>query len=280
MIFVGRSSTVGWASWAVRLCIFCGCEATCTCMQAGETAVWAYPGYSTSYVMYTLAVCAVWLRSLLLQCCKGRVSRTFWPTCLHLPSWSSYVSLCLCRSCVERGVFEWANQIRSWGWRGKMAAWPAVFGCSHSPEDHLWVSPATRLWTVSMTLYWLRVHGHWDHWDLHSVAWQIAKECHPSEFHDRFLSVSLMSLPSYYVNRDTLFSYHTASEEFLHRVMALYVASHYKVRVSAQCGVVLQLLMYSIAWHAITLNTCDVYICTYVCDVPVYNGACIRRPPL
>lgn len=32
----------------------------------------------------------------------------------------------------------------------------------------------------------------------------------------------------YYVNRDTLFSYHKASEEFLHRLMALYVASHYK----------------------------------------------------
>ena len=33
----------------------------------------------------------------------------------------------------------------------------------------------------------------------------------------------------YYVNRDTLFSYHKASEEFLQRLMALYVASHYKV---------------------------------------------------
>ncbi|XP_059150893.1 RNA cytidine acetyltransferase-like [Physella acuta] len=32
----------------------------------------------------------------------------------------------------------------------------------------------------------------------------------------------------YYVNRDTLFSYHPASEKFLHRVMALYVSSHYK----------------------------------------------------
>lgn len=32
----------------------------------------------------------------------------------------------------------------------------------------------------------------------------------------------------YYINRDTLFSYHSASEEFLHRVMALFVASHYK----------------------------------------------------
>lgn len=30
------------------------------------------------------------------------------------------------------------------------------------------------------------------------------------------------------MNRDTLFSYHKASEEFLHRLMSLYVASHYK----------------------------------------------------
>jgi N-acetyltransferase 10 len=32
----------------------------------------------------------------------------------------------------------------------------------------------------------------------------------------------------YYVERDTLFSYHKASEAFLHRMMALYVSSHYK----------------------------------------------------
>ncbi|KIY73854.1 putative nucleolus protein [Cylindrobasidium torrendii FP15055 ss-10] len=32
----------------------------------------------------------------------------------------------------------------------------------------------------------------------------------------------------YYVNRDTLFSFHPASEAFLQRMMALYVASHYK----------------------------------------------------
>uniref|UniRef100_A0A452GYH4 RNA cytidine acetyltransferase n=1 Tax=Gopherus agassizii TaxID=38772 RepID=A0A452GYH4_9SAUR len=32
----------------------------------------------------------------------------------------------------------------------------------------------------------------------------------------------------YYVNRDTLFCYHKASEIFLQRLMALYVASHYK----------------------------------------------------
>ena len=34
----------------------------------------------------------------------------------------------------------------------------------------------------------------------------------------------------YYVNRDTLFSYHKASEAFLHSIMSLYVSSHYKVR--------------------------------------------------
>lgn len=39
----------------------------------------------------------------------------------------------------------------------------------------------------------------------------------------------LNSSPSYYVNRDTLFCYHKASEVFLQRLMALYVASHYKV---------------------------------------------------
>jgi N-acetyltransferase 10 len=33
----------------------------------------------------------------------------------------------------------------------------------------------------------------------------------------------------YYVNRDTLFSYHKASEAFLQRLMGMYVASHYKV---------------------------------------------------
>src|SRR3984957_17760874 len=31
-----------------------------------------------------------------------------------------------------------------------------------------------------------------------------------------------------YVNRDPLFSFHPVSEKFLHQMMALYVASHYK----------------------------------------------------
>ena len=33
---------------------------------------------------------------------------------------------------------------------------------------------------------------------------------------------------SFYVERDTLFSYHKVSEVFLQRVMSLYVSSHYK----------------------------------------------------
>nr|KAF6438357.1 N-acetyltransferase 10 [Molossus molossus] len=37
----------------------------------------------------------------------------------------------------------------------------------------------------------------------------------------------------YYVNRDTLFCYHKASEVFLQRLMALYVASHYKVTAAS-----------------------------------------------
>lgn len=45
-------------------------------------------------------------------------------------------------------------------------------------------------------------------------------------------NISRMPHPSecdlYYVNRDTLFSYHKESEVFLQRMMALYVASHYK----------------------------------------------------
>jgi N-acetyltransferase 10 len=32
----------------------------------------------------------------------------------------------------------------------------------------------------------------------------------------------------YYINRDTLFCYHRASEAFLQRIVSLFVASHYK----------------------------------------------------
>lgn len=33
----------------------------------------------------------------------------------------------------------------------------------------------------------------------------------------------------YYVNRDTLFSFHATTEKFLQRMMSIYVAAHYKV---------------------------------------------------
>lgn len=42
-----------------------------------------------------------------------------------------------------------------------------------------------------------------------------------------FVVLSLISNNLFY--RDTLFCYHKASEEFLHRIVSLYVASHYKV---------------------------------------------------
>ena len=32
----------------------------------------------------------------------------------------------------------------------------------------------------------------------------------------------------YYVNRDTLFSYHSSSETFLSKLMTIFVSSHYK----------------------------------------------------
>lgn len=32
----------------------------------------------------------------------------------------------------------------------------------------------------------------------------------------------------YYVNRDTLFSYHASSEKFLKKIMGIFVSSHYK----------------------------------------------------
>jgi N-acetyltransferase 10 len=52
--------------------------------------------------------------------------------------------------------------------------------------------------------------------DVSSVSRSISGCPHPSQ------------CELYYVNRDTLFSYHPASELFLQRMMSLYVASHYK----------------------------------------------------
>lgn len=50
----------------------------------------------------------------------------------------------------------------------------------------------------------------------------------------------------YYINRDTLFSYHKASEAFLHRVMALYVSSHYKVCILSEYSTLLPYLVYTL----------------------------------
>lgn len=48
-------------------------------------------------------------------------------------------------------------------------------------------------------------------------------------------SCLVLNRDTYYINRDTLFSFHRASEAFLQRVMALYVSSHYKVRHQTSC---------------------------------------------
>lgn len=79
-----------------------------------------------------------------------------WPTgCQCTSALATMISACftlptyVCRTCVEGGVSEWANQIRSWWWRWKMAAWPLVPGCSHASQDHLRLPPASRLRTVS-----------------------------------------------------------------------------------------------------------------------------------
>ena len=231
-----------------------------------------------------------------------------------------------------------------------MAAWPAVFGCSHSPEDHLRVSPAPRLWTVSTHVviatnrgvtvlqecnspdkqyltvdkYVYSTAGYFDlkvfvsclqvdkdlcvetsccsvfinscvllmKWhfavsidtalSLYSVI-DLQEGCRQSWVVASFLS-SLASLPSYYVNRDTLFSYHKASEEFLHRVMALYVASHYKVGAPSPRIVVLDALahMYSTGSGI----ACDTYCGMHVVYVLYMDGCtlkcvlCIMQPLL
>ena len=58
-----------------------------------------------------------------------------------------------------------------------------------------------------------------------SPFWCFIEAAACASFFDR---VAVAWCVSYYVNRDTLFCYHKASELFLHRIMALYVASHYK----------------------------------------------------
>ena len=67
--------------------------------------------------------------------------------CFTLPAY-------VCRACVEGGDSEWANQICSWWWHWKMAAWPLVPGCSHPSQDHLRLPPAARLRTVSTQSLW------------------------------------------------------------------------------------------------------------------------------
>ncbi|KAG9328103.1 hypothetical protein JZ751_016551 [Albula glossodonta] len=55
-----------------------------------------------------------------------------------------------------------------------------------------------------------------------------ARTLHEVALHESIRYAPGDSVEKYYVNRDTLFCYHKASEAFLQRLMALYVASHYK----------------------------------------------------
>ena len=84
----------------------------------------------------------------------------------------------------------------------------------------------------------------------------------------------------YYVNRDTLFSYHKASEAFLQRLMSLYVTSHYKVW--CECGFPLQGMMWM--WLPITrydVNVASHYKVWCVCgfSLPWLQGMiCVWLP--
>ena len=97
------------------------------------------------------------------------------------------------------------------------------------------------LWTFSKRCL---VHGcllqvGWGHWgSQHPSRYAIMQYLNPNlikaplESCSCCIFVIVLSRRSlrYYVNRDTLFCYHKASEVFLQRLMALYVSSHYKVR--------------------------------------------------
>lgn len=64
-----------------------------------------------------------------------------------------------------------------------------------------------------------------------------------------------LMLCRYYVNRDTLFCYHKASEAFLQRLMALYVASHYKVIVDCS-----PLTLIYCALHSVVIFVIHIFV--------------------
>ncbi|KAG5534140.1 hypothetical protein RHGRI_022320 [Rhododendron griersonianum] len=89
----------------------------------------------------------------------------------------------------------------------------------------------------------------------------------------------------YYVNRDTLFSYHRDSELFLQRMMALYVASHYKNSPND-----LQLMADAPAHHLFVLlgpvdesqNHLPDILCViqHALEPPYMNGGNVMEPEL
>ena len=109
--------------------------------------------------------------------------------------------------------------------------------------------------------------------------------CSTIERSDNYLTRSIgngLPLPDtcelFYVNRDTLFSYHKVSEMFLQRLMSLYVSSHYKNTPND-----LQMLSDAPAHHIFCLlspikSNClpDVLCVIQVCLEGEISGECVR----
>lgn len=102
-----------------------------------------------------------------------------------------------------------------------------------------------------------------------------------------------LMLCRYYVNRDTLFCYHKASEAFLQRLMALYVASHYKVIVDCSPLTLINLFhpppplnLTAAQCPAQCCHFCDSYFCLQnspndlqmLSDAPAHHLFCLLPP--
>lgn len=84
----------------------------------------------------------------------------------------------------------------------------------------------------------------------------------------------------YYVNRDTLFCYHKASEAFLQRLMALYVASHYKVTpfVFTQLQLPQKFFLWFICWLCFLGTQNSPNDLQMLSDAPAHHLFCLLPP--
>lgn len=142
--------------------------------------------------------------------------------------------MCLCHSSLAPwGFSSRVHSVRSGRPRRKVAEWSPLSGLSEHTQAHFWLPTPTDLWPVSL-MYFTLLSRHTDNF---IQAKNNNNNNNNNQGHtcDRAGGSVLRSvcpqptLSRYYVNRDTLFCYHKASEAFLQRLMALYVASHYKV---------------------------------------------------